>query len=75
MTRKAIENNAINLSQGMPDFSPPNELTMSIKEGLHKDIHQYTVIYGRTDLREKIAIKLENFSNFSNQMYLLKIED
>ena len=34
MTRKAIENDAINLSQGMPDFSPPLELIEGIKEGL-----------------------------------------
>ena len=31
MTRKAIENDAINLSQGMPDFSPPLELIEGIK--------------------------------------------
>ena len=40
MTRKAIENDAINLSQGMPDFSPPVELFECIKEGTNKDVHQ-----------------------------------
>ncbi|MHA2281834.1 MAG: pyridoxal phosphate-dependent aminotransferase [Promethearchaeota archaeon] len=63
MTRKAVENNAINLSQGMPDFSPPDELITSIKEGLNKDVHQYTVTYGRIDLRERIAEKLQDHNN------------
>ena len=65
MTRKAIENNAINLSQGMPDFSPPVELIEGIKEGLNKDVHQYTVTYGRVDLREKIAEKIQKYNNIS----------
>ena len=43
MTRKAIENNAINLSQGMPDYSPPLELIQGIKKGLDMEEHQYSV--------------------------------
>jgi len=62
MTRKAIENDAINLSQGMPDFSPPLELIEGIREGLDKEEHQYSVTYGRTDLREKISEKLQNYN-------------
>lgn len=62
MTRKAIENDAINLSQGMPDFSPPLELIEGIKEGLDEEKHQYSVTYGRTDLREKISEKLQEYN-------------
>jgi aminotransferase len=62
MTRKAIENDAINLSQGMPDFSPPLELIEGIKEGLDEEEHQYSVTYGRTDLREKISEKLQDYN-------------
>jgi aminotransferase len=69
MTRKAIENNAINLSQGMPDFSPPVELIEGIREGTSKDVHQYTVTYGRVDLREKIAEKIQNYNNISVDPY------
>jgi len=69
MTRKAIENDAINLSQGMPDFSPPDELITGIKEGVTEDVHQYTVTYGRVDLREKIAEKLQKFNNISVDPY------
>lgn len=63
MTRKAIEHDAINLSQGMPDYSPPSLLLEGIEEALKCNEHQYTVTYGRRDLREKIADKLENYNH------------
>jgi aminotransferase len=69
MTRKAIENDAINLSQGMPDFSPPVELIEGVKEGIHKDVHQYTVTYGRVDLRENIAEKLHIYNKIKVDPY------
>jgi aminotransferase len=69
MTRKAIENNAINLSQGMPDFSPPLELISGIKKGLVEEEHQYSVTYGRVDLREKIAKKLQEYNNINVDPY------
>ncbi|MHA1419647.1 MAG: pyridoxal phosphate-dependent aminotransferase [Candidatus Heimdallarchaeaceae archaeon] len=58
MTRRAIEQNAINLSQGMPDFNPPEELINGIEKAIALQEHQYSVTYGREDLREKIAEKL-----------------
>ncbi len=45
MTRKSIENDAISLSQGMPDFSPPKELTNGIFNEIEEDEQQYTVTY------------------------------
>jgi len=63
MTRKAIEHNAINLSQGMPDFNPPEELIKGIGKAIEAQEHQYSVTYGREDLREKIAEKLSSFNN------------
>ena len=62
MTRKAIENDAINLSQGMPDFLPPKELISGVEEALMEEEHQYSITYGRTDLREKIAGKLKQYN-------------
>jgi len=62
MTRKAIEHDAINLSQGMPDYSPPEELTEGITDAIKHNEHQYTVTYGRYDLREKIASKYETYN-------------
>ncbi len=63
MTRKAIEHNAINLSQGMPDYSPPAELIEGLDDALKANEHQYSITYGRKDLREKIADKLENYND------------
>ena len=63
MTRKATENDAINLSQGMPDYTPPSILLEGIKEALQENEHQYSVTYGRSDLREKVAEKLEDYNN------------
>ncbi|MCG3220463.1 MAG: pyridoxal phosphate-dependent aminotransferase, partial [Candidatus Heimdallarchaeota archaeon] len=65
MTRKALENDSINLSQGMPDFSPPKELTQGISETLEEDEHQYTVTYGNFDLREKISEKLSSYNHIT----------
>jgi aminotransferase len=62
MTRKAIDNNAINLSQGMPDFSPPLKLIEGISKAVKEEEHQYTITYGRVDLREKIADKLREYN-------------
>ena len=63
MTRKAIEHQAINLSQGMPDYAPNEILLDGIKEAIQSNEHQYTVTYGRRDLREKISDKLETYNN------------
>ncbi|MHA1953555.1 MAG: pyridoxal phosphate-dependent aminotransferase [Candidatus Heimdallarchaeaceae archaeon] len=65
MTRKAIENDAVNLSQGMPDFSPPKELTQGITTALKQDEHQYTVTYGNFDLRERISEKLSSYNHIT----------
>ncbi len=65
MTRKAIEHNAINLSQGMPDFNPPEELIKGIKKAIEIQEHQYSVTYGREDLREQIAEKLSTYNKIN----------
>ncbi|MBY8989248.1 MAG: pyridoxal phosphate-dependent aminotransferase [Candidatus Lokiarchaeota archaeon] len=69
MTRKAIENNAINLSQGMPDFSPPLKLIEGIKKGIEEEEHQYSVTHGRVDLRKQIALKLEQYNKIRVNPY------
>ena len=65
MTRKAIENDAINLSQGMPDFSPPKEIINGIINAIHKEEHQYSVTYGKLDLRKKISEKLLSYNKLN----------
>ena len=47
MTRIAIEYDAINLSQGFPDFDPPLELVAAAKRALDEGRHQYAITWGR----------------------------
>jgi aminotransferase len=55
MTRLAIANDAINLSQGFPDFDTP----LAVKEAAVKAImdghNQYSPTWGHASLREKLA--------------------
>ena len=69
MTRKAIEHDAINLSQGMPDYIPHQQLVEGIGESIRANEHQYTVTYGRTDLREKISQKYSSLykTNYNSE--------
>ena len=63
MSQMASEHNAINLSQGFPNF-PVDERLTSILTGLAKEnIHQYTPMSGLPSLLEKIT-------NLTNQSYL-----
>lgn len=46
MTRLAIEYDAINLSQGFPDFDPPREVIEAAHRALDAVKNQYTVTWG-----------------------------
>lgn len=59
MTRLAISHNAINLSQGFPDFGPPPELIDAAHKALDAGQNQYTITWGIPALRQAIASKLE----------------
>ena len=63
MTRIAIEHNAINLSQGFPDFDPPaillNELARVAKSGPH----QYAVTWGAANFRKALIEKQSKLMN------------
>ncbi|MDO4355988.1 MAG: pyridoxal phosphate-dependent aminotransferase [Clostridia bacterium] len=58
MTRIAAEYDAINLSQGYPDFPPPKALTDRLKEVADEGPHQYSITYGAQNLREALARKV-----------------
>ena len=62
MTRIAIEHNAINLSQGFPDFNPPKALTERLKEVADEDFHQYSITSGALNLRKALSDKQLHFS-------------
>lgn len=54
MTRLAIEHNAINLSQGFPDFGPPREIIDAAHRALDEGFNQYAVTWGVPALRTAI---------------------
>lgn len=63
MSALANQENAINLSQGFPDFPIDIELKKKVLEGLAAEQVQYAPMAGRLDLRNEIANKLEEQHN------------
>src|SRR5690242_16911672 len=60
MTQLANENEAINLSQGFPDFMPDSELLELLDSFIKKGFNQYAPMGGMIGLKEEIARKIEN---------------
>ncbi|WP_345987951.1 methionine aminotransferase [Chryseobacterium sp. Chry.R1] len=60
MTQLANENQAINLSQGFPDFMPDPELLNYVDNFIKKGFNQYAPMGGMIGLKEEIARKIEN---------------
>ena len=58
MTRLAIQHNAVNLSQGFPDFPAPAEIKRAAQDAIAADINQYAITWGAKPFRNAIA---ENF--------------
>ncbi len=57
MTRLALAHNAVNLSQGFPDFAAPEEIKAAAREAIARDINQYAITWGAKSLRNAIAEK------------------
>jgi aspartate/methionine/tyrosine aminotransferase len=55
MTRLAIEHDAINMSQGFPDFDPPEVIVQAAVEAIRGAANQYTVTWGYPPLRQALA--------------------
>ncbi len=55
MTRLAQLHDAVNLSQGFPDFPAPQALKDAACEAIQGDVNQYAVTWGARPLREAIA--------------------
>jgi methionine aminotransferase len=60
MTQLANENEAINLSQGFPDFMPDPELLNYVDHFIKKGFNQYAPMGGMIALKEEIAKKIES---------------
>lgn len=57
MTRISNQYGAINLSQGFPDFEPPQEILNRLQQVAHEDFHQYSITWGAQNFREALAAK------------------
>ncbi|MBR0306635.1 MAG: aminotransferase class I/II-fold pyridoxal phosphate-dependent enzyme, partial [Lachnospiraceae bacterium] len=57
MTRISDEHGAINLSQGFPDFDPPQEIMDALAKAAHEGPHQYSITFGAKNFREALAKK------------------
>ena len=57
MTRKAMINNAINLSQGFPDFAAPAVVKQAAIDAINADINQYAITWGSKSIRDAIVAK------------------
>jgi aminotransferase len=55
MTRLALTHNAINLSQGYPDYDAPPEVVEAAKTALGSGFNQYGITWGVPALRQAIA--------------------
>lgn len=62
MTRMANQHGAINLSQGFPDFGPPEELLVALERATRGDFHQYSVTWGAPRFRAALAAKISRFT-------------
>ena len=62
MTRISNQFNAVNLSQGFPDFDPPEALTRALAEVAAKGPHQYSITWGAKNFREALARKHRHFT-------------
>ncbi|OLE85774.1 MAG: aminotransferase [Acidobacteria bacterium 13_1_20CM_2_60_10] len=57
MTRLAVKHNAVNLSQGLPDFPAPAEIKEAARRAIADDINQYAITWGAKPLRDAVVEK------------------
>ena len=61
MTRISLQYNAVNLSQGFPDFKPPKAILDRLAQVAYGDYHQYSITWGAQDFREALAAKQSHY--------------
>jgi methionine transaminase len=59
MSRRAIEENALNIGQGFPDYAIDPRLSNALIEAIAEGRNQYAPMEGTLELREQISNKLE----------------
>ena len=63
MTRIANQYDAINLSQGFPDFDPPKEILNRLEQVAHEDFNQYAITWGAQSFRDALDKKQSKYMN------------
>jgi len=61
-TRMSDEYGAINLSQGFPDFDPPEVMLAALERATRGPFHQYAVTWGAPRFRNALAAKITRFT-------------
>ena len=61
MTRVSLQHGAVNLSQGFPDFDPPQAILDRLAQVAHEGPHQYAVTWGAQNFREALAKKQSRY--------------
>ena len=61
MTREAMKHGAVNLSQGFPDFSAPEDIKRKAMEAIAADVNQYAITWGAKDFRDALARKTRSY--------------
>ncbi|MCL2813616.1 MAG: aminotransferase class I/II-fold pyridoxal phosphate-dependent enzyme [Oscillospiraceae bacterium] len=61
MTRVSMRYDAVNLSQGFPDFDPPEKLLQKLAEIAAVGPHQYSITWGAQNFREALAKKQSKY--------------
>jgi aminotransferase len=62
MTRLGDESGAVNLSQGLPDFDPPDEVLEAAVKAIRSGDNQYTFPFGTPEFRQAVAGKSETYN-------------
>ena len=61
MTRVCMQYDAVNLSQGFPDFDPPKAILDRLAEVAHEGPHQYAITWGAPNYRRALAAKQSHY--------------
>src|SRR6266852_2280107 len=61
MTHLAMEHDAINLSQGYPDFPAPDVLKKAAADAIFADVNQYAITWGAKNFRDALVYKTKKF--------------
>src|SRR5580693_3850055 len=57
ITRQTMEVGAVNLAQGFPDFSAPEDIKQAAQQAIADDFNQYAITWGAKPFRDAIAAK------------------